>query len=56
MGDVSGFKEIIQWLNDGKVKPVLDRTFPMSAVAEAHQYVESGNQFGKVVLIPDLYL
>lgn len=55
MGDVAAFKETIRWLELGKVKPVLDRTFPMSAVGEAHRYVEGRKQFGKVVVIPDSF-
>lgn len=53
MGDVSAFHEVIRWLREGKVKPVLDRTFPMSEVAEAHRYIEARKQFGKVVLVSD---
>jgi NADPH:quinone reductase-like Zn-dependent oxidoreductase len=34
----------------GKLKPVLDRTFPLAECPAAHRYLESGEQFGKVVL------
>jgi NADPH:quinone reductase-like Zn-dependent oxidoreductase len=34
----------------GKVTPVVDRTFPLSEVAEAIRYMESGAVCGKVVL------
>jgi NADPH:quinone reductase-like Zn-dependent oxidoreductase len=34
----------------GKLKPVVDRVFPLHAAAEAHRYLEQGKQFGKVVL------
>jgi len=36
----------------GELKPVLDRTFPLSEAAEAHRYVESRQSFGRVLLIP----
>jgi NADPH:quinone reductase-like Zn-dependent oxidoreductase len=36
----------------GVLKPVLDRTFPLSEVQEAHSYLEAGRHFGKVVLVP----
>jgi NADPH:quinone reductase-like Zn-dependent oxidoreductase len=34
----------------GVVRPVVDRTFPLSETAQAHRYLESSSQFGKVVL------
>src|SRR5690606_22284648 len=32
------------------VRPHLDRTFTLNDVIEAHRYLESGQQFGKIVL------
>ena len=34
----------------GVVRPVVDRTFPLSETAQAHRHLESSAQFGKVVL------
>jgi len=34
----------------GRVTPVIDRTFPLSEVAEAIRYLESGQAVGKVVV------
>jgi NADPH:quinone reductase-like Zn-dependent oxidoreductase len=34
----------------GVVRPVVDRTFPLSETAQAHRHLESSSQFGKVVL------
>jgi NADPH:quinone reductase len=34
----------------GKVKVLVDRTFPFAAATEAHRYLESGNHVGKVIL------
>jgi len=34
----------------GKVRPVIDRTFPLSQVPEAMRYLESGRAVGKVVI------
>ena len=36
----------------GRLKPVLDKTFPLSEARAAHQYLEKSEQFGKVVLVP----
>jgi NADPH:quinone reductase-like Zn-dependent oxidoreductase len=35
----------------GQVRPIVDRTFPLSETAQAHRYLESSSQFGKVVLV-----
>jgi putative PIG3 family NAD(P)H quinone oxidoreductase len=40
-------------LDQGKVRPVLDREFSLAEAAEAHQYLESGTHIGKVVLTVD---
>ena len=38
------------WIADGRVKPVLDRSFPLSEAAAAHLLLESGAHVGKVIL------
>jgi NADPH:quinone reductase-like Zn-dependent oxidoreductase len=37
-------------LEAGKIKPVLDRTYPLSQVADAIRYLEAGHARGKVVI------
>jgi NADPH:quinone reductase-like Zn-dependent oxidoreductase len=37
-------------LEAGKVKPVIDRTYPLSEVASAIRYLEEGHAQGKVVI------
>ncbi len=37
-------------LQTGKIRPVLDRSYPMSGVAEAIRYVESCHARGKVMI------
>jgi putative PIG3 family NAD(P)H quinone oxidoreductase len=38
------------WIEQGKLKPVVDRVFPLAEVGEAHAHLESGDHLGKVVL------
>jgi putative PIG3 family NAD(P)H quinone oxidoreductase len=40
------------WVRSGKVRPPIDRVFPLEKVQDAHEYLEKGSQFGKVVLTP----
>jgi NADPH:quinone reductase-like Zn-dependent oxidoreductase len=41
---------VLAGLKSGALKPVIDRTFPFDQIVEAHRYLESNAQFGKIVV------
>lgn len=41
---------VIDGLSAGKLKPVIAKTFPLSEIVEAHRYLESNQQIGKIVV------
>lgn len=43
-------KAVWPLIEEGRVKPVVDRTFPLAAAAQAHAYMESGAHVGKLLL------
>lgn len=38
------------WIAAGKIRPVVDRTYPLAEAAQAHAYLEGGSHLGKIVL------
>ncbi len=51
MGSNADLYPITRLFEEGKLKPVVDRVFPLSHAEEAHRYLEGSKHFGKVVLM-----
>ena len=52
---MGGKGELLQAANlwfKGVVRPVVDRTYPLAEAAQAQQWLEASEQFGKIVLVP----
>ncbi len=47
---VRGKQYVYDGLQSGALKPIIDRTFPLDAIADAHRYLESNRQKGKIVV------
>jgi NADPH:quinone reductase len=45
-----GKEYIYRGLESGALKPIIDRTFPLAEIAEAHRYMVSNQQKGKIVV------
>lgn len=45
-----GKEYIYRGLDSGSLKPIIDRTFPLADIVEAHRYMKSNRQKGKVVV------
>lgn len=44
------WKELLVWLEAGKITPVVDKTFNYMMTADAHSYIQAHQNFGKVLL------
>jgi NADPH:quinone reductase-like Zn-dependent oxidoreductase len=52
MGTMGELYEVLGHVFAGRLKPVVDRVFPLSKTREAHECMEKSQMFGKIVLNP----
>lgn len=45
-----GKQFILDGLKTGQLKPIIAKTFPLDQIVDAHRYLESNKQFGKIVV------
>ena len=50
MGTMGELYEALGHVFAGRLKPVVDRTFPLTDVRTAHEYLEKSQMFGKVII------
>src|ERR1700730_9988109 len=52
MGTMSELHEVLGHVFAGRLKPIIDHTFPLREIRTAHEYMEKSQMFGKIVLNP----
>jgi NADPH:quinone reductase-like Zn-dependent oxidoreductase len=52
MGTMGELHEVLGHVFAGRLKPVVDRVFPLGELRAAHEYLEASRMFGKVVVNP----
>ena len=52
MGRRSELVEVLRFVRDGRLKPVVDSVMPLAEARKAHERIEARQHFGKVVLVP----
>ena len=52
MGTMGELHEVLKHVFAGRLKPVVDRVFPLSELRAAHEYLEKSQMFGKIVVNP----
>ncbi len=52
MGTLGELHQVLKLVFRKQLRPVIDRSFPLSETAAAHRYLENKEQFGKVLVIP----
>ena len=52
MGRKSELVDALAFVRSGRIKPVVDSVMPLAEARRAHERLESGEHFGKIVLVP----
>ncbi|MGH7730223.1 MAG: zinc-binding dehydrogenase [Candidatus Eiseniibacteriota bacterium] len=52
MGRRAELVEVLRFIRDGRLKPVVDSVMPLAEARRAHERIEARGHFGKLVLVP----
>jgi NADPH:quinone reductase-like Zn-dependent oxidoreductase len=52
MGTMGELREVLGHVFAGRLKPVVDRAFPLQDLRAAHEYLENSQMFGKILVTP----
>jgi NADPH2:quinone reductase len=45
--------QVLPLMREGRIKPLIDSSFPLEKAADAHRRMEAGSHIGKIVLTVD---
>lgn len=49
-GEANALPDLIELIASGKIKPVIDRCYPLEQIVEAHRYADTGHKRGNLVI------
>lgn len=49
MSSISEFKEMVKFVKEKKIRPIIDSVFPLEEAKEAYKKLKEGRQFGKII-------
>jgi len=52
MGTRADFDQVMGLIFEGRLRPVIDRVYPLDEIRQAEARLDHDEQFGKIVLIP----
>jgi NADPH:quinone reductase-like Zn-dependent oxidoreductase len=52
MGSKAELLEAMKFVENGKIRAVVDQTFPLAEARRAHEWMHNRAHFGKLVLVP----
>jgi len=52
LGEKSELEALLRLVQDGTIRPVIDRRYPLERAAEAQRALEAGERFGKLLIEP----
>lgn len=50
MGDADTFRQVLKLVANGTLQPRIDKSFALENIAQAYEYLEKSEQFGKVII------
>jgi NADPH:quinone reductase-like Zn-dependent oxidoreductase len=53
MGSKAELLEAMKFVEQGKIRGIVDRVLPLSEARQAHELIEDRDQFGKIILAAD---
>ncbi len=54
LGTREEFTRMLNAISEGKIKPVIDRTYPLEKAGEAQTYFKDSGKLGKILLLPEV--